>query len=153
MYSARILNTNILRMPFNGSDGRASGRMAPLLGHLRRSCMAVRPASGYRTSAGGVGPANSDSSSPPSRSILFDALWQALHGTRLACATAETLRLELLQIGVRHTRWAVGVTTRCRRFGGGIFLIEWEVDFDSRPASYASLGLAIRYTTPRSLRI
>ena len=34
-------------------------------------------------------------------SILFDALRQALHGTRLARATAGTLRLKLLKIGAR----------------------------------------------------
>ena len=36
-------------------------------------------------------------------SILFDALRQALHGTRLARATAGTLRLGLLKIGARVT--------------------------------------------------
>lgn len=36
-------------------------------------------------------------------SILFDALRQALHGTRLARATAGTLRLRLLKIGARVT--------------------------------------------------
>ncbi len=36
-------------------------------------------------------------------SILFDALRQALHGTRLARATAGTLRLKLLRIGARVT--------------------------------------------------
>jgi len=36
-------------------------------------------------------------------SILFDALRQALHGTRLARATARTLRLGLLKIGARVT--------------------------------------------------
>ena len=36
-------------------------------------------------------------------SILFDALRQALHCTRLARATAGTLRLKLLRIGVRLT--------------------------------------------------
>ena len=36
-------------------------------------------------------------------SILFDALRRALHGTRLARATAGTLRLKLLKIGARVT--------------------------------------------------
>ena len=36
-------------------------------------------------------------------SILFDALRQAHHGTRLARATAGTLRLGLLRIGARVT--------------------------------------------------
>ena len=36
-------------------------------------------------------------------SILFDALRQALHGTRLARATAGTLRLKLFKIGARVT--------------------------------------------------
>ena len=36
-------------------------------------------------------------------SILFAALRRALHGTRLARATAATLRLKLLKIGARLT--------------------------------------------------
>ncbi|MCE2399083.1 MAG: transposase [Gemmatimonadetes bacterium] len=40
---------------------------------------------------------------PAFASILFNALRQALHGTRLARATAETLRLGLLKIGARIT--------------------------------------------------
>jgi len=42
-------------------------------------------------------------------SILFDALRRALHGTRLARATAGTLRLKLLKIGAR-------ITVSVRRF-------------------------------------
>jgi len=34
-------------------------------------------------------------------SVLFDALRRALHNTRLARATARTLRLKLLKIGAR----------------------------------------------------
>ena len=63
-----LLNTNILRMPFNGSEGWASGRLARLLSRLRRSMrMPYDPPPGTGPRPPVSPPTSSGSSSPPSR--------------------------------------------------------------------------------------